>query len=118
MGSAPATKLSAEPRSMTPSKLMLEAPFANAETMVQDGSGLALPGSTVTDLQINNAEEIKHITTIFLIHGEADDFVNINTHGAIVYANYNGTYAEKRIVFLPQDIVQIENNNRIYICIS
>lgn len=95
MGSAPATKLSAEPRSMTPSKLMLEAPFANAETMVQDGSGLALPGSTVTDLQINNAEEIKHITQpFFWIHGEADDFVNINTHGAIVYANYNGTYRE------------------------
>lgn len=95
MGSAPATKLAAEPRSMTPSKLMLEAPFANAETMVQDGSGLALPGSTVTDLQINNAEEIKLVgQPFFWIHGEADDFLNINTHGAIVYANYNGVYKE------------------------
>ncbi|HRH66126.1 MAG TPA: alpha/beta fold hydrolase [Bacteroidia bacterium] len=95
MGSAPATKLTAEPRSMTPSKLMLEAPFANAETMVQDGSGLALPGSTVTDLQINNAEEIKHVTQpFFWIHGEDDDFLNIDTHGAVVYANYSGSYKE------------------------
>ena len=33
LGSAPATQLSAEPRSLTPMKLILEAPFANAETM-------------------------------------------------------------------------------------
>ena len=95
MGSAPATKLTAEPRSMRASKLMLEAPFANAETMVQDGSGLALPGSTVTDLQINNAEEIKYVSQpFFWIHGEDDDFLNIDTHGAIVFANYNGSYKE------------------------
>ncbi|MEJ7681322.1 MAG: hypothetical protein WKG06_26425 [Segetibacter sp.] len=59
MGTAPAAKLTAEPRSMTPAKLMLEAPFASAEVMVHDATGLALPASFVTDLKINNAEEIK-----------------------------------------------------------
>jgi pimeloyl-ACP methyl ester carboxylesterase len=95
MGSAPATKLSANNYTLKPSKLMLEAPFASAEVMVQDGSGLALPGTTVTDLQINNGEEIKDVQQpFFWVHGEADDFLNIDTHGAVVYNNYQGTYKE------------------------
>lgn len=95
MGTAPATKLTAEPGVLRPCKLLLEAPFANAETMVQDASGLALPGSFVTGLQINNGEVIKLVQQPFLwIHGEEDDFLNINTHGQVVYQNYNGAYRE------------------------
>lgn len=95
MGSAPATKLCAEEFSMKPCKLMLEAPFASAETMVQDASGLAMPGSFFTTLQINNGELIKSVSQpFFWVHGEADDFLNIDTHGAIVYSNYQGTYKE------------------------
>jgi predicted esterase len=95
MGSAPATKLTAEPRSMTPSKLMLEAPFASAQVLVQDATGLDLPASFVTDLQINNAEEIKKVQQpFFWIHGIDDDYLNIATTGELVYANYNGTYKE------------------------
>ncbi|MES2590573.1 MAG: alpha/beta fold hydrolase [Bacteroidota bacterium] len=95
MGSAPATKLSAENYSMKPSKLILEAPFASAEVMVQDASGLAMPGEFFTNLKINNAELIKNIQQpFFWIHGEADGFLNINTHGAVVYSNYNGVYKE------------------------
>lgn len=95
LGSAPATKLSVGDYSMKPAKLLLEAPFASAEVMVQDASGLAMPGIFFTDLQINNAEEIKKVQQpFFWIHGEADDFLNIDTHGAIVYRHYNGIYKE------------------------
>ena len=95
MGSAPATKLTAEPRSMTPSKLMLEAPFASAQVLVQDATGLDLPASFVTDLQINNAEEIKKVQQpFFWIHGVDDNYLNIATTGELVYANYSGTYKE------------------------
>lgn len=95
MGSAPATKLSAGLYSMKPSKLLLEAPFASAEVMVQDASGLAMPGVFFTNLKINNAEQIKNVLQpFFWIHGEDDDFLNINTHGSVVYNNYNGTYKE------------------------
>lgn len=95
LGSAPATKIAANNYTLKPSKLMLEAPFASAEVMVQDASGLALPGTTVTDLQINNGEEIKKVQQpFFWIHGIADDFLSINTHGEVVYGNYNGTYKE------------------------
>lgn len=95
MGTAPATKLSAENYSMKPGKLMLEAPFASADIMIQDASGLAMPGAFFTDLKINNAEEIKMVQQpFFWIHGEADDFLNMETNGAIVYNNYNGIYKE------------------------
>jgi pimeloyl-ACP methyl ester carboxylesterase len=95
LGSAPATKLTAEPRSLTPSKLMLEAPFANAETMIQDASGLAMPATFFTDLKINNGEEIKSVQQpFFWIHGEADDFLSITTHGQVVFDNYSGAYQE------------------------
>lgn len=95
MGSAPATKLTADNYSMKPFKLMLEAPFAAAAIMVQDGAGLAMPGTFFTDLKIDNAEKIKSVQQpLFWIHGEADDFLNINTHGALVYNNYHGVYKE------------------------
>jgi pimeloyl-ACP methyl ester carboxylesterase len=95
MGSAPATKLSAENYTMKPSKLLLEAPFASAATMVQDGSGLAMPGTFFTDLKIDNAEKIKSVQQpFFWIHGEADNFLNIDTHGALIYNNYHGSYKE------------------------
>ena len=91
MGTAPATKLTAEPRSMIPSKLILEAPFASAEVMVQDGSQLAMPGSFMTNLKINNAEEIKSVQQPFLwMHGTKDAFLNITTHGEVVFKNYHG----------------------------
>ncbi len=95
LGTAPATKIAANAFSITPCKLMLEAPFASAEVMVQDASGLALPGTTVTDLKINNAEEIKKVKQpFFWIHGEADDFLSIETQGGVVYNNYTGSYKE------------------------
>lgn len=95
MGSAPATRLSSEDYSMKPSKLILEAPFASAEVMVQDASGIAMPGTFFTDLKINNAEEIKKVQQPFLwMHGESDDFINITTHGAIVYGAHTGIYKE------------------------
>ncbi len=95
MGTAPATKLTAENYSMKPSKLFLEAPFASAEVMIQDASGMDMPGDFFTSLKINNAEEIKSVhQPFFWIHGEADSFLNIETHGKVVYNNYGGTYKE------------------------
>ena len=95
MGTAPACELTNKPRSMTPSKLILEAPFASADVMANDASGLNMPGSFFTNLKIDNAEEIKTINQPFCwIHGTNDNFLNINTHGEVVYKNYNGTYKE------------------------
>ncbi|MGL5892382.1 MAG: hypothetical protein ACRC3B_21000, partial [Bacteroidia bacterium] len=78
-----------------PHKLMLEAPFASAAVMVADGSQLNMPANFFTDLEIDNAEEIKTIQQpFFWIHGMNDNFLGIETHGEVVFANYNGTYKE------------------------
>lgn len=95
LGSAPACELTAKPRSMTPSKIILEAPFASADVMTNDGSGLNMPASFFTNLKIDNAEEIKNINQpLCWIHGTNDNFLNINTHGEVVYKNYIGAYKE------------------------
>lgn len=95
LGTAPATKLTAEPRGLLPAKLVLEAPFASAEVLVQDATGLALPGSHITNPGINNAEEIRSVHVPFCwIHGTDDDFLNIEPHGEVVYANHPGPAKE------------------------
>jgi hypothetical protein len=95
MGSAPATELTANVRTLQPSKLILEAPFASDDVMLEDASGLSLPGSFVSDLEINNADEIKKVEEpFFWIHGVIDDYVQIATHGETVYKNYDGIYSE------------------------
>ncbi|MGI8635143.1 MAG: alpha/beta hydrolase, partial [Segetibacter sp.] len=95
LGSVPATKLTAEPRSLRPSKIILEAPIASSEAMVQDASALALPGSFFTDLKINNADLIKTVQQPFMwIHGTEDHFLNIKTQGEVVYNNYKGPNKE------------------------
>lgn len=91
MGTAPATRLTAEPRTLTPMRLILEAPFASAEVMVQDAARLAMPGDFFVNLKIDNAEKIKEVNQPFLwIHGINDDFLSIRTHGEVVYAGYQG----------------------------
>ncbi|GAB4133665.1 MAG: hypothetical protein Fur0041_06100 [Bacteroidia bacterium] len=98
MGSAPATELSAHPRSMRPSRLILEAPFASAAVMVADGTQLSMPASYFTNLKIDNAEEIKLVSQPFMwLHGTNDLFLNYQTHGQVVYDNYNGTYSEYQL---------------------
>lgn len=96
MGTAPACELTSKPRSMTPAKIILEAPFASAAVMVNDAAaGLNMPASFFTNLKIDNAEEIKNIQQPFCwIHGTNDNFLNINTHGEVVYKNYKGVYQE------------------------
>lgn len=95
MGSAPVCELTSKPRSMSPTKIILEAPFASADVMANDGSGLNMPGSFFTNLKIDNAEEIKNIQQpLCWLHGTNDNFLNINTHGEVVYKNYTGAYKE------------------------
>jgi pimeloyl-ACP methyl ester carboxylesterase len=94
LGSAPATEITANARSMQPSKLMLEAPFASDEVMAQDASGLSLPGSFFSNLEIDNAEEIKKIEEpFFWIHGVDDSFLSYVTHGEVIFKNYEGVYS-------------------------
>jgi len=97
MGTAPATDVAAmnDYYPLMPSWLILEAPFASSDVMVQDAAILDLPHSLFTNLKINNADKIKLVKAPFMwIHGIDDDFLNIHTHGEVVYKNYGGEYKE------------------------
>jgi pimeloyl-ACP methyl ester carboxylesterase len=99
LGTAPATYKTANPGILKPAKLILEAPFAAASVMVQDASVLALPPSYFTNIKIDNAREIKKVQQPFMwIHGIDDKFLNIDTHGRVVYGNYQGVYGEAHMI--------------------
>jgi len=103
LGGAPATKLTAANPILSPSKLILEAPFASAETMIQDAAKLSIPGSYFVNLEINNAEEIKKVKVPFCwFHGEKDDFLSREVQGQKVYDNYTGI--EKRKFIIPEAV--------------
>lgn len=92
LGSAPVCALSARKNNpLEPSKIILEAPFASAEVMIQDASVLNFPASYFVDLKIDNGVVIKDIQQPLLwIHGIDDHFLSIKTHGEVVFANHPG----------------------------
>jgi pimeloyl-ACP methyl ester carboxylesterase len=95
LGCGPATHTAAHPGSLTASKLILESPFASTTSLADDASGLNLPGSAVTNLKFDNAEQIKLVQQpFFWMHGTDDLFLNIETNGEVVYHNYHGIYSE------------------------
>jgi len=96
LGSAPATKLLAEPRStLVPSKLILENPFASAEVMVQDASRLAMPVSFFANVRVDVAEKIKLVNQpLLLLSSSKDKFLKPESHANLVSKNYKGIYKE------------------------
>ena len=101
LGSAAACEVAAHPEeyALAPSKLILEAPFASAEVMIQDAALLSMPGSFLVDLKIDNATEIKKISVPLLwIHGVNDSFLSVKSHGQPVYDNKLNGYKEAYLV--------------------
>jgi pimeloyl-ACP methyl ester carboxylesterase len=93
LGTASVCQVAGNPNDfeMQPSKIILEAPFASAEKMIQDASVLGFPASYFVSLKVDNAIEIKKATVPLLwIHGKADTFLAIDKHGEYVFANYGG----------------------------
>jgi len=100
LGSAPVCEVAGHlgEYPLNPSKIILEAPFASAEILIQDGGILSMPGSFLVDLKIDNATEIKKVNIPLLwIHGEDDSFLTVAHHGQLVYDNKPGP-KEKALV--------------------
>jgi pimeloyl-ACP methyl ester carboxylesterase len=100
LGSAAVCEVAGNPNrfSMNPSKIILEAPFASAEILIQDGGLLSMPGSFLVDLKIDNATEIKKVNVPLLwIHGLDDSFLTVAHHGQLVFDNKQGE-KEKELV--------------------
>jgi len=91
LGTAPTCEVAgnASTYALAPGKFILEAPFASSDVLVQDAALLAMPASYFVNVKVDNAEEIKKATAPFLwIHGEADSYLSIHTHGEVVFGAY------------------------------
>ena len=87
LGCAAAVDLSVE---FPPVKLILEAPFASGEALIQSGTLLDIPGSFLIEGEFNNKDKIKNVhAPVAIIHGVNDTFIDINKNGAVVYNNAN-----------------------------
>lgn len=101
LGSAPVCEVAGHSSdyALQPSKIILEAPFASAEIMIQDAALLSMLGSFLVDLKIDNATEIKKVNVPLLwIHGMSDSFLSMTSHGQLVYDNKTGA---KESVLVP-----------------
>lgn len=98
LGTSVVCEEASAPRVMRPAAIMLEAPFASTEVMVQDGSGLAMPSSWMTDTKVNNVGKISLVQSpLFWIHGIDDSFLSIERHGEPVYQRHPGYKESHRI---------------------
>lgn len=88
LGCAGAVDLAAY--TFSPSALCLEAPYASSSALLQTGTLLNIPNSYVMEGEYNNAEKIKKVhSPVLVIHGEADNFIDIEKNGAVVFNNAN-----------------------------
>lgn len=97
LGSAPAClSVGDKPFVLQPNKIILEAPFASSEVMVQDASVLNMPSSYFVNTKISNAEQIKKCDVpLYWMHGLKDDFLSFTTHGKLVYDNHHLSWKKK-----------------------
>ena len=87
LGGAPAVDLSVQ---YPPKKLILEAPFASGDVLIQSGTLLDIPGSFLLKGEFNNADKIKNVhVPVAIIHGIDDKFIDSNKNGAEVFKNAN-----------------------------
>jgi pimeloyl-ACP methyl ester carboxylesterase len=99
LGSAPATRLAVDNPVMPAAKLVLEAPFASAQAMVEDAAKLSLPSSYFCNLSLDNDVQIQNLKIPFcLFHGKDDDFLRYEAHGKRVFEACPEQPGKKQIV--------------------
>jgi len=77
-----------------PSRLICESPLASVENLAQSSTLLNVDKDFVTELNFENAEEIKKVDVPYMwLHGVLDDYIEIE-NGELIYANYAGIYKE------------------------
>lgn len=71
-------------------KIMIEAPLATVQNLV-NSSTLGMSSGFVTTLEFPNSEKIKDVTAPLLwMHGIDDDYIAID-NGELIYANHGGS---------------------------
>ncbi|MDX1810931.1 MAG: alpha/beta hydrolase [Gammaproteobacteria bacterium] len=91
LGAAPVIELAAAPRSLRPQKIILEAPFASIESLIQNEVLLNVPGDYLTDLSFDNVDKIRHVQQPMLwLHGAKDAVYDLQSQGQLVFDAHPG----------------------------
>lgn len=89
LGAIPIIDRSAYRTDFKPKKIMLEAPLASVENLVQNSTVINVDPGFVTTLEFDNAEKIKDVSCPLLwMHGVEDTYVAIS-NGELIYSNHN-----------------------------
>ena len=91
LGAIPGIERAAFRTDFKPEKLMIEAPLASVQHLVNGSTVINVQAEFVTDLKFENSENIKDVDAPLLwLHGKEDTYVSID-NGELIYANYGGT---------------------------
>ena len=99
LGSAPVVEIAANPRTLNPAKIILEAPIASIELLLQDALYQTVPADFFTGLKFNNADKIQNVTQPLLwFHGGQDDIYPVE-HGQLVFDSHPGVEGTQKLGF-------------------
>lgn len=91
LGAIPGIERAAYRTDFKPNKLMIEAPLASVQHLVNGSTVINVQAEFVTDLKFENSENIKDVVAPLLwLHGKEDTYVSID-NGELIYANHGGT---------------------------
>jgi len=90
LGAIPCIERAAYRTDFKPSKLIIEAPLASVQNLVDNSTLMNVNSDFVTDLEFENSENIKSVTCpLMWMHGKEDTYIDIQ-NGELIYANHGG----------------------------
>ncbi|MBN9398823.1 MAG: alpha/beta fold hydrolase ['Candidatus Kapabacteria' thiocyanatum] len=85
LGAVAATVQAAD-RQPQPHAVILEAPFADGETLVRSGTLLDIPGGYLLDGTFDNKGRVRRIhAPLLILHGTDDRFIDMEANGRVLY---------------------------------
>ncbi|MDC3252987.1 alpha/beta hydrolase [Crocinitomicaceae bacterium] len=92
LGAIPLIDRAAYREDFKPSKLIVEAPIASVQYLVDASTGINVYSDFVTSLEFESAEKMRDVDAELLwLHGKADTYIAIE-NGEMIYSNYMGSY--------------------------
>ena len=91
LGAIPSIERAAYRTDFKPNKLMIEAPLASVQHLVNGSTVINVNADFVTDLKFENSENIKDVDApLMWLHGKDDTYISID-NGELIYANHSGS---------------------------
>lgn len=94
LGAIPLIDKAAYREDFKPSKLIIEAPIASVQYLVDNSTGINVYSDFVTTLEFESIEKIRSVDAELLwLHGKSDTYISID-NGELIYSNHTGNYKQ------------------------